>query len=59
MDSRAVTAPHVLRLVDDVNYAAGDVVADGVTVTSVGGGKAIVRAKRDSADIGVVLGPIG
>lgn len=59
MDSRAVTAPHVLRLVDDANHSVGDVVADGVTVTSVGGGKAIVRAKRDAADIGVALGPIG
>jgi hypothetical protein len=48
----------VLRLVDDVNYSVGDVVADGVTVTSVGGGKAIVRAKRDAADIGAALGPI-
>ncbi len=59
MDSRAVTAPHVLRLVDDANYAVGDVVVDGVTVTSVGGGKAIVRAKRDAADIGSALGPVG
>lgn len=58
MDSRAVTAPHTLRLVDDANFRVGDVVVDGVTVTSVGGGKAIVRAKRDVADIGVALGPI-
>lgn len=59
MDSRAVTAPHALRLVDDANYAVGDVIADGVTVTSVGGGKAIVRAKRDVADVGVALGAAG
>jgi len=57
MDSRAVTAPHTLRLVDDANFRVGDVVVEGVTVTSVGGGKAIVRAKRDVADIGVALGP--
>lgn len=58
MDSRAVTAPHTLRLVDDANFHVGDVVVEGVTVTSVGGGKAIVRAKRDVADIGVALGPV-
>lgn len=57
MDSRAVTAPHTLRLVDDAGYAPGDSPADGVVVTSVGGGKAIVRAKRDAAGIGITLGP--
>ena len=57
MDSRAVTAPHVLRVVDDAGYEVGQVIADGVTVTSVGGGKAIVRAKRDAADIGSAPGP--
>lgn len=57
MDSRAVTAPYVLRVVDDADYAVGQEIAEGVTVTSVGGGKAIVRAKRDSADIGSALGP--
>jgi len=56
MDSRSVTAPHVLRVIDDAGFAVGDVVADGVTVTSVGGGKAIVRAKRDAADIGTAPG---
>ena len=59
MDSRAVTAPHTLRLVDDANYAVGQMLVDGVTVTSVGGGKAIVRAKRDVADIGAALGNAG
>jgi hypothetical protein len=58
MDSRAVTAPHTLRLVDDANFRVGDVIVEGVTVTSVGGGKAIVRAKRDVAEIGVALGPV-
>jgi len=58
MDSRAVTAPHMLRLVDDANFHVGDVIVEGVTVTSVGGGKAIVRAKRDVAEIGVALGPV-
>jgi folate-binding protein YgfZ len=58
MDSRAVTAPHTLRLVDDANFHVGDVIVEGVTVTSVGGGKAIVRAKRDVAEIGVALGPV-
>jgi hypothetical protein len=57
MDSRAVTAPYTLRLVDDAGYAPGDSPADGVVVTSVGGGKAIVRAKRDAAGIGITLGP--
>ena len=52
MDSRSVTAPHVLRIVEDAGYAVGQEIANGVTVTSVGGGKAIVRAKRDAADIG-------
>lgn len=56
MDSRSVTAPQVLRLVDDRGYAIGEVIAEGVTVTSVGGGKAIVRAKRDAADVGHALG---
>lgn len=58
MDSRAVTAPHTLRLVDDANFRVGDIVVEGVTVTSVGGGKAIVRAKRDAADIGLALGAV-
>ena len=57
MDSRAVTAPHVLRLVDDVGYSVGQMISDGVVVTSVGGGKAIVRAKRESADVGRALSP--
>lgn len=56
MDSRSVTAPHVLRVVDDAGYAVGDEIVSGATVTSVGGGKAIVRAKRDAADIGVAPG---
>lgn len=56
MDSRSVTAPYVVRIVDDMGYSVGDHIADGVTVTSVGGGKAIVRAKRDGADIGSVPG---
>jgi len=47
-----------LRLVDDANFHVGDVIVEGVTVTSVGGGKAIVRAKRDVAEIGVALGPV-
>lgn len=57
MDSRSVTAPYVLRVVDDAGWSVGDLVAEGVTVTSVGGGRAIVRAKRDAADIGVAPGP--
>lgn len=57
MDSRAVTAPHTLRLVDDAGYTTGDTIVDGAVVTSVGGGKAIVRAKRDAAELGEPLGP--
>ena len=56
MDSRAVTAPHVLRVVPDAGYVVGQEIAAGVTVTSVGGGRAIVRAKRDAADIGSAPG---
>ena len=52
-------SPFSLRVVDDAGYAVGDVIADGVTVTSVGGGKAIVRAKRDVADVGIALGAAG
>ena len=57
MDSRAVTAPHTLRLVVDAGYSVGDSIVDGAVVTSVGGGKAIVRAKRDAAELGEPLGP--
>ena len=56
MDSRAVTAPHTLRLVEDAGHSVGDSIGDGVVVTSVGGGKAIVRAKRDAAELGEPLG---
>jgi len=57
MDSRAVTAPFTLRLVDDSGYSVGDAIGDGAVVTSVGGGKAIVRAKREAAELGEPLGP--
>jgi hypothetical protein len=52
-----VTAPHTLRLVVDAGYSVGDSIVDGAVVTSVGGGKAIVRAKRDAAELGEPLGP--
>ena len=50
MDSRSTSAPFTVRHVDDAGFAVGDVYVDpeGATgeVTSVGGGKALVRVKR-------------
>ena len=50
MDSRATNAPFSLRVVDDAGYAVGDQPFEGATVTSVGGGRAIVRVRRGAGD---------